>query len=177
MIEWLPSSFPKLQPDKWIETESICSYFDNLTEFDVAQIVTLLKNEGYIEAVLDDNSVGVVLLLHKGKVYFETKNAELKRQQPSVIINNSRDFNVGNNNTINVTNGITAGEATRLIEQSSLNDKEALQEVISLLNDALENNKPIQPSKFKKALSCITSIAPLLNLIGGIVFSKMTGQS
>lgn len=84
---------------------------------------------------------------------------------------------MGNNNTINVTNGITAGEATRLIEQSSLNDKEALQEVISLLNDALENNKPIQPSKFKKALSCITSIAPLLNLIGGIVFSKMTGQS
>lgn len=81
-----------------------------------------------------------------------------------------------NGNNINVTTGITADYAIKLIEQSTMNDKEAMKEIITLLNDAIVNNKPLKASKFSKVLSHISSLAPLIQMIGGIVVSAMQGH-
>lgn len=165
----------KQNPGVRITTDQLLTCFPRLNSFDVAQILNLLSSQGFVNAYLDDSGYGFALLLYPGKIYFENQTREAASQSPVININNSSGFNIGNNNTVNITNGIDADEAFQLIEQSSLSDKESLKEVISLLSDALENNKPIQPSKFRKALSCVTSIAPLIKLIGGVVFSKMSG--
>lgn len=155
-----------------VNIETICDKFSHITSDVVSQAVGNLYQNQFIDGFESDNGLDCIELLYKGRVYFENKAAELSKQQPQAItINNSSNFNVGNDNTINVTNGITADEACHLIEQSSLSDKEALKEIITLLNDSIANNKPIEPSKFKTAMSCVTSVSALIQAIGGVIVS------
>ena len=161
----------KLQPSTWFESETICAAFSTINPDIFIDIIKNLYTNSYIDALLSDTGISDIQLLHKGRVYFETKAMELAKQQPqNVTINNSSNFNVGNGNNINVTTGITADYAIKLIEQSTMNDKEAMKEIITLLNDAIVNNKPLKASKFSKVLSHISSLAPLIQMIGGIVF-------
>lgn len=167
----------KIQPNMSFTTEVVCAVFSTINESVILDIVRNLNDNGFITAYLSDNGHGDIQITHKGRVYFETKVLEAEKQQlQKVTINNSSNITVGNNNTINVTSGITADEASRLIEQNSLTDKEALKEVIALLNDALENNKPIEPSKFKNIFSkiAVASIPTLINLVGGVVTSHIS---
>ena len=167
----------KLQPSTWFESETICAAFSTINPDIFIDIIKNLYTNSYIDALLSDTGISDIQLLHKGRVYFETKAMELAKQQPqNVTINNSSNFNVGNGNNINVTTGITADYAIKLIEQSTMNDKEAMKEIITLLNDAIVNNKPLKASKFSKVLSHISSLAPLIQMIGGIVVSAMQGH-
>lgn len=161
-----------------VSTEKLYSAFADIKQSVILDCIDYLANNGFIDTQLSDNGEGYIYLTYKGRIYFENKSIELTKQQPqSVTINNSSNFNVGNGNNINVTTGITAEEAIKLIEQSTMNDKEAMKEVISLLNDAIVNNKPLKTSKFSKALSHISSLAPLIQMIGGIVVSAIQGHS
>ena len=167
----------KLQPSTWFESETICAAFSTINPDIFIDIIKNLYTNSYIDALLSDTGISDIQLLHKGRVYFETKAMELAKQQPqNVTINNSSNFNVGNGNNINVTTGITADYAIKLIEQSTMNDKEAMKEIITLLNDAIVNNKPLKASKFSKVLYHISSLAPLIQMIGGIVVSAMQGH-
>lgn len=149
----------KLQPSTWFESETICAAFSTINPDIFIDIIKNLYTNSYIDALLSDTGISDIQLLHKGRVYFETKAMELAKQQPqNVTINNSSNFNVGNGNNINVTTGITADYAIKLIEQSTMNDKEAMKEIITLLNDAIVNNKPLKASKFSKVLESISSI-------------------
>ena len=162
----------KLQPSTWFESETICAAFSTINPDIFIDIIKNLYTNSYIDALLSDTGISDIQLLHKGRVYFETKAMELAKQQPQNVTN----FNVGNGNNINVTTGITADYAIKLIEQSTMNDKEAMKEIITLLNDAIVNNKPLTASKFSKVLSHISSLAPLIQMIGGIVVSAMQGH-
>lgn len=174
----------KYAKDQDIETEKISSRFPQLSDTGLSEIVELLKDNGYIDAFLNDAGAGVVWLLHTGRSYFEAKALELEQNKPSISVNNSSNVNIGNrtgdiignNNTVSIQNGTTVDEVMQAIEQSTLSDKEALKEVIALLDDVLKNNKPIEPSNFEKVLSRIKSVAPLFNYVGKVVVSKMTGK-
>ena len=140
----------KLQPSTWFESETICAAFSTINPDIFIDIIKNLYTNSYIDALLSDTGISDIQLLHKGRVYFETKAMELAKQQPqNVTINNSSNF---------------------------MNDKEAMKEIITLLNDAIVNNKPLKASKFSKVLSHISSLAPLIQMIGGIVVSAMQGH-
>ena len=163
------------RPDSYIGSEEIREHFSSLSQYDVYQILDILKSHECIDWYPSDGGDGVVVLRYTGKTYFEMEEVLSMKQTPNITINNSSGFNIVDHNNIQITNGLTADDAIKLIEQSSLSDKEALKEVISLLNDSLENNKPIEPSKFTKALSAVTSVATLVQAIGGVVLSAIRG--
>ena len=166
----------ELNPGKMISTDDICKHFSDLSADTVCEMCQYLSNHDYVMGIFADNGEGDCRLLLKGKTYFQDKMIELESRKPNITINNSSGFNVGNNNTVNISHGLTADETIRIIEHSSLNDKEALREIIVLLNDALQNNKPIEPKKFDTILNRVSSVSTIIQFIGQLVFAKMNGQ-
>ena len=163
-------------PDLRVSTDDIKRAFPDINPFVISQIFKLLSDYGYIDAIFDDSGYSEGLLLHSGMTYFERKEYDENMQKPNITINNSTGFNIGNNNTIQFSNGFNAEQILDYIKQSSFEDKEALYEVMELLTDCIENNKPLEPTKFQKILSGVKTAAPLITLIGRYIISKIGGQ-
>lgn len=161
-----PTKFEENFP--FVEPETLVGILDILQSKELIKVAYASFEDSF--------NIYTLKVLPKGLDYFNQKQQyEKNNQAPNITIENSSNFNIGNNNTLIVNTGITPEEAIGLIEQSTLADKEALKEFISLFNDLIENNKPIEPSTFQKVLAGITSVVPLIQTIGGIVLKKIGG--
>jgi hypothetical protein len=121
----------------------------------------------------DGSDIHYVKLLSAGKFYFENKSAQTA-QPSSITINNSSGVTIGSNNSVSIETGIDFSEAYNAIEKIHSSDKEVLKELISTIQDCLENSKPLPKGKFAKAVEITADIVPIINTIGNILFKFFT---
>lgn len=143
----------------------------------IAALEELERNE-YVTLHTSDNcGFGFVSPTPKGRFYFDTK--ESNNQHPriqNININNSKDFNVGDNNTLNSNNGISFEEAQAFIRDSISENQDIAYEILDVLKDCIENSKPLPKGKFEKFSNFIAGCAPLVQLVGQVVTACFTNN-
>ena len=103
---------------------------------DIIAELECLSNQGYIKAMFDDSyEIGYIILHSNGISYFRDKQCRSESYSPSVIINNSTGFNVGNNNSnsININDNISFDDVYKLVDSLNSSNKEELREIVDCL--------------------------------------------
>lgn len=118
----------------------------------IAALEELRRNEYVTLHTSDNYEIGFVAPTPKGRFYFDTKDLS-NNQQPriqNININNSKDFNVGDNNVLNSNNGISFDDVRALIAETQCEYQDELRYIVDTFQDCVENSKPLPPGKFEK---------------------------
>ena len=110
-----------------------------------------------------------VHLTNTGEFYFINRSENTHLQQPTYNIVNSPGAVIGNNNSVSVNNGVDFSEAYALIEKMDESNKAVFSELVSIMQDCLENSKPIPKSKLAKAIEITSDIIPIAGAIGNAI--------
>lgn len=143
---------------------------------DIIAELECLSNQGYIKAMFDDSyEIGYIILHSNGISYFRDKQCRSESYSPSVIINNSTGFNVGNNNSnsININDNISFDDVYKLVDSLNSSNKEELREIVDCLKDCLENSKPLPKGKFQQTMETVGNVVSFLNAIGKILVQHL----
>lgn len=152
--------------------EDIYSNFPNESHQDVIACLEQLNSCGYIYYMHDDSyEVGKIRLLPNGRLYFKEQIVQNNNNAPTVNINNSSGFNVGNNNTVNFSENLSYEQIHELIDSSNQVQKEALHEFVNILKDCLENSKPLPKNKFSKVLDSVKDVTAFVSALGSLVLN------
>ena len=162
---------------------------ENDTEDTIMEIIGILRTNGLLNVLWDDNTICEAKLTHNGKTFFEReKNYKEEMKLNSTYINaqNSNIF-MGNvvNSTININNAFDNIKTD--IETKCKNDeeKEKLKELLEEASEIIENYNQSncftkRSSFFKKLISHFDShgwfYAEIVNLFGQFVLTKISGQ-
>ena len=143
---------------------------------DIIAELEQLGELGYINVSFDDAyESGYIVMNSKGKSYFRDKQCRSESYSPSVIINNSTGFNVGNNNSnsININDNISFDDVYKLVDSLNSSNKEELREIVDCLKDCLENSKPLPKGKFQQTMETMGNVVSFLNAIGKILVQHL----
>ena len=158
--------------DDVVDINDIFSAFDNqLSDKDVIFALEKLNLEGLITSHVSDNyEAGCVALTASGRYYFEEKeNCSAQTSHKNITINNSSGFNVGDNNSVSVRNGVSFDDVRQLIAELNDEHQSELQCMVDTLQDCIENSKPLPVGKFNRFLIGAEKCTAILLAIGQII--------
>lgn len=155
-----------------IHLEDVFDKFDNsLPRQQIIFSLQELADDKLVSLHVDDAwQTGFVVLQGAGNFYFENKPASpTVTKNQTININNSSNFNVGDNNVVNST-GADFSEVFEMIEQLDNANKEVIKETVLTLQDCIENSKPLPKSKLAKAIEITKDLLPICTALGKIFF-------
>ena len=143
-------------------------------------VLTNLQNAGMLNLHTNDAmTIGKITLTSTGKLYFANKEEFLAQNTPAPSqvfnITNSSNFTAANNGSLNISNscGVDFSEARRFIEENIKENKEAYEQLLSILQDSLQNNKPLPRGKLQKFANVFSKVASHLQPFALIAFKQI----
>lgn len=159
-----------------VDINNIFNTFSGIiSKSDTIFAIEKLKLEGLISVSNSDNyEVAYIALTPSGRYYFEEKESCSPQTNQQITINNSTGINVGDNNSIAISNGISFDEVRQLITQNNLDNKEILLDVVDVLQDCIENYKPIPKGKFANFFGVLNNSLPFVTSIGKLIIDCLS---
>ena len=134
-----------------------------------------LAEKSYI--ILTNDYTGEIFriqLTSAGEFYFINLKEASQSQQPMYNIVNSPGVTIGNNNSVSFNNGVDFSEALAIVETMDSTNKKTFSELISIIQDCLENSKPLPKSKLEKTIKMTSDIFPIASAIGSVLIKFLS---